>query len=282
MQQLLPLGNGSQFQPRELFTANMPPPPNCPPPPLPGLQGLQGLPQGLQEPLYAYPSSIYGTLPRGPPRPVERPSMASIFHEEDDEASDEASNEADASLSQEDFNNNQARLAVINYATFRQNLSAEAAAAAFKRAEIAAHLARHWSDDDLSQMPTLDVSEVNIRTSSPSPTASRRSNSPGKNVRFLEQDERSLNELETSPRHRILKPNFVAVAASNLINGVPSAKKRKAPSPPDSGSEAVINPEDDKNVEDIEASETSDENLREHEALGARLSASLRQTFKLN
>ena len=154
-QQLVPLGNGSQFQPRELYP-QMPPPPNIPPPPVPQL-----------EPLYAYPSSIYGTLPRGPPRPLERPGLPTIFqvhhpqseftnspnHQSEDHIQD--SDESDESAI-ESAKRQKQRLAVINYATFRQNISAEAAAAALRRAEITAHMARYWSDEDLSgQMPTL-------------------------------------------------------------------------------------------------------------------------------
>ena len=193
----MPLGNGSQFQPRELFHGHQvppPPPPNIPPPPVP-------------EPLYAYPggvSSIYGTLPRGPPRPIERPGLPALFQvhqSEIQESSEDISQKMNQSAIEQE-KRRQKRLAVINYATFRQNISAEAAVAALRRAEITAHMARHWSDEDVSQMPTMRLGDslqneaegslasssgptseasqstdevvVHRRTASPSPSASRR------------------------------------------------------------------------------------------------------------
>ena len=221
LKQLVPLGNTSQFQPRELFQIP-PPPPSQPPPPLPP----------NTEPLYAYPASIYGTLPKGPPRPVDRPTISAIFHAENEESSSESDSEE-----------LRKKLAIINYATFRQNISADAAAAAVRRAEVTAQMARNFENEEL---PTLTLESTSSESSfeksrdrSPSPSPSRRSKSPGKNVTFLD---RSLEELESSPRKNMI---------TNLIN-----KKRRAPSPP---------PENNT-----------------HEALGARLSASLRQTFKLD
>lgn len=260
---MVPLGNASQFQPRELYQ----PPNQGPLPPVPGQP---------VEPLYAYPSggSIYGTLPRGPPRPVEplHPSISAIFHEEADDSS------STSSSSESDNQRARRRLAVINYATFRQNISEEAAAAALRRAEIAAHCARHWSDEDLSQMPTLTLNESSTsseesrkRSASPSPSASRRSNSPGKTVTFLEQ-ERSLNELDASPRRMM---DF-----KSLISSPNSKVKRKAPSPPTSPPPPI--PPSSLTTED---SDEEDQDITEcnngHEPLGARLSASLRQTFRL-
>merc|ERR1712062_597317 len=53
------------------------------------------------------------------------------------------------------------------------------------------------------------------RIASPSPPTRSRSSSPGKTVTFLEQDERSLNELESSPRRVI----DLRSAASSLFGG---------------------------------------------------------------
>ena len=367
----------------------MPPPPNIPPPPVPQL-----------EPLYAYPSSIYGTLPRGPPRPLERPGLPTIFqvHHPQSEFTNSPNHQSEEHIQDSDEDESaienakrqKQRLAVINYATFRQNISAEAAAAALRRAEITAHMARYWSDEDLSgQMPTMRMEDnnnmeasmeassmasagsgvsagssgstgsqstdevvVHRRTASPSPSASRRSRStsPGKTVTFgpsLEQDERSLYELDESPRRKIhLKP--LALAASNLIavskgqnskaktQESPKGKaKRRAPSPPPSDHEdfqrglsprgppppptskppvpqphsldglphgALVSLVAGDSLDYVEGHQLSEAGLtldledfssegeeeveeRElgsgHEALGAKLSASLRQTFHL-
>merc|ERR1719266_3072148 len=298
--QLVPLGNGSQFQPRELFQGgHPPPPPNIPPPPVP-------------EPLYAYPSSIYGTLPRGPPRPIDRPGLPTLFQVHQSEIAEAESEDDQSAIERQ---KRQQRLAVINYATFRQNISAEAAAAALRRAEITAHMARHWSDEDISQMPTMRLEDslqvhsslqneaegslastsgsnseasqstdevvVHRRTASPSPSTSRRSRStsPGKTVTFagpkleLEQDERSLNELDASPRRMIhLKP--LALAASNLIAvskgqivKAGSSAKRRAPSPPDLSDEDTNNDikglSNEVSLDLEDSSENSDEDLEE-------------------
>ena len=363
----------------------MPPPPNIPPPPVPQL-----------EPLYAYPSSIYGTLPRGPPRPLERPGLPTIFqvHHPQSEFTNSPNHQSEEHIQDSDEDESaienakrqKQRLAVINYATFRQNISAEAAAAALRRAEITAHMARYWSDEDLSgQMPTLRLEDnnnmeasmeassmasagsgvsagssgstgsqstdevvVHRRTASPSPSASRRSRStsPGKTVTFgpsLEQDERSLYELDESPRRKIhLKP--LALAASNLIavskgqnskaktQESPKGKaKRRAPSPPPSDHEdfqrglsprgppppptsnppvpqphsldglphgVLVGLVEGDSLDYVEGHQLSETGLEDfssegeeeteerelgsgHEALGAKLSASLRQTFHL-
>ena len=109
LKQLYPLGTTSQFQAREFF--HVPPPPTHPPPPIPA-----GIPAGISEtatvhePIYAYPSSLYGTLPRGPPRPVKRPSLFEQPLEDVDE--EEHRKSLTGSL--------------INYATFRQNISNDA------------------------------------------------------------------------------------------------------------------------------------------------------------
>ena len=116
----------------------------------------------------------------------------------------------------------------------------------------------------------------------------------------LEQDERSLNELDASPRRMIhLKP--LALAASNLIAvskgqivKAGSSAKRRAPSPPDLSDEDTNNDikglSNEVSLDLEDSSENSDEDLEEvggqngghHEALGAKLSASLRQTFHLS
>ena len=80
------------------------------------------------------------------------------------------------------------------------------------------------------------------------------------------EENRSLNELDASPRRMIdLKP--IAFAASNLI-GSHLKLKRKAPSPPEV-----------ETTTEVEVNQT-DENG--HEALGIKLSATLRNTFGLN
>ena len=191
----------------------------------------------------------------------------------------------------------------INYATFRQNISNDAAIAAQKRAMITAKIAKHWSNDDLPNLQKLsksesdnpeddededddeeeeDSSEISDdleshenseRIASPSPPTRSRSSSPGKTVTFLEQDERSLNELESSPR-RVIDLRPLTSAASSLFGGHKKPKgqkkKRLAPSPPLSKSLA----------EDEEAI-AQDEN-KNHKSLEARLSASLRATFARN
>ena len=238
----MPLGNGSQFQAQEFF--QIPPPPNNPPPPIPA----------SNEPLYAYPSSIYGTLPRGPPRPVQRPPLPFPEVENADEILEIDSTSAIKEK-------RRLERGLINYATFRQNVSAEAAAAALRRAEITAQFAKTWSpkdkvakdnhgqddeDETSSNSSSDEASEMTERVSSPSPSMMRRSrsNSPGKTVTFCEdsltldeeelstvEENRSLNELDASPRRIIdLKP--IAFAASNLI-GSHLKLKRKAPSPPE-------------------------------------------------
>ena len=130
-----------------------------------------------------------------------------------------------------------------------------------------------------------------------------RSTSPGKTVTFagpsieLDQDERSLNELDASPRRMIhLKP--LALAASNLIAvskghvaKAGSSAKRRAPSPPlsdeDTNNDKELSNEvsltlrgssEDSSEEEFEGNEAGGHH---HEALGAKLSASLRQTFHL-
>ena len=267
----MPLGNGSQFQAQEFF--QIPPPPNNPPPPIPA----------SNEPLYAYPSSIYGTLPRGPPRPVQRPPLPFPEVENPDEILEIDSTSAIKEK-------RRLERGLINYATFRQNVSAEAAAAALRRAEITAQFAQNWSpkeevakDETSSDSSSDEASEMTERVSSPSPSMMRRSrsNSPGKTVTFCEdsltldeaeienetvEENRSLNELDASPRRMIdLKP--IAFAASNLI-GSHLKLKRKAPSPPEV-----------ETTTEVEVNQT-DENG--HEALGIKLSATLRNTFGLN
>ena len=304
LKQLYPLGtNTSQFQPREFYhhTLPAPPPPNHPPPPVP-------------EPIYACPGSIYGTLPRGPPRPVKRPNLPLFDLEQP--LHEESITDADLKSSLTG--------SLINYATFRQNISNEAAIAAQKRAMINAKIARHWSNDDLANLQRLsksegesldeggneaddssevsdesqerldddddanDSNEVRRQASpSPPPTRSRarsRSSSPGKTVTFLDdQDERSLNELVSSPRRVInLKlPLTKTLAEASTIFGGQKRKKRLAPSPPTSKS--------DKEIELVDEDEEEDEDVLEHtstkghhEALGAKLSASLRATFARN
>ena len=265
-----------------------------PPPPIPTVVQVP-------EPLYAYPNSIYGTLPRGPPRPVERPDLAGVFPED-----------PETEFTESAINFDQLRANMINYATFRQNISAEAAAAALKRAEIAARSARHWSTEDLSNIPQLglntseDSSEssfseaISTRMASPSPSASRRSRStsPGKTVTFLEQGERSLNELESSPR-RVMHFKPLALAATSLIGGPFLKIKRKAPTPPESQPPSLPDAKDESPYEDdhdivddnlennaennelVMDDEESDNDINSHEPLGAKLSASLRQTFRL-
>lgn len=281
IQQLVPLGNGSQFQAQEFF--QIPPPPNNPPPPIPA----------SNEPLYAYPSSIYGTLPRGPPRPVQRPPLPFPEVENPDEILEIDSTSAIKEK-------RRLERGLINYATFRQNVSAEAAAAALRRAEITAQFAKTWSpkdevakdnhdqdeDDTSSSSSSDEASEMTERVSSPSPSMMRRSrsNSPGKTVTFCEdsltldeeelstvEENRSLNELDASPRRIIdLKP--IAFAASNLI-GSHLKLKRKAPSPPEA-TEVEVTQE----TENYQSKEENDG----HEALGIKLSATLRNTFGLN
>ena len=185
---------------------------------------------------------------------------------------------------------------LINYATFRQNISAEAAAAALRRAEITAQFAKNWSPQDetdhheTSSSSSLDESEITERISSPSPSMMRRSrsNSPGKTVTFCEdsltlentcenvEENRSLNELDASPR-RMIDLKMINFAASNLI-GSHLKRKRKAPSPPDPEASApdVIEKYDEKS-DTIEQ-----QNSNGHEALGIKLSATLRNTFGLN
>ena len=98
---------------------------------------------------------------------------------------------------------------------------------------------------------------------------------------FLEQDDRSLNEVDSSPR-RVMHFKPLALAATNLMK-----MKRKAPSPPDSSLESKI---DEKVKELSEEDDTNSENdsninleeINSHEPLGAKLSASLRQTFRLS
>ena len=137
-----------------------------------------------------------------------------------------------------------------------------------------------------------------------------RSTSPGKTVTFagpsieLDQDERSLNELDSTPRRMIhLKP--LALAASNLIAvskghavkaaGSASAAKRRAPSPPISDEDTnnnsikglsnevsmTLRDSEEDSEEDFEENEAGSHHEGHHEALGAKLSASLRQTFHL-
>ena len=145
-----------------------------------------------------------------------------------------------------------------------------------------------------------------------------RSTSPGKTVTFagpsieLDQDERSLNELDSTPRRMIhLKP--LALAASNLIavskghavkatgsasvraTGSASAAKRRAPSPPISDEDTnnnsikglsnevsmTLRDSEEDSEEDFEENEAGSHHEGHHEALGAKLSASLRQTFHL-
>ena len=299
VKQLYPLGTtSSQFQPREFYhhTLPAPPPPNHPPPPVP-------------EPIYACPGSIYGTLPRGPPRPVKRPNLP-LFDLEQPLHEESITDDLKSSLTG----------SLINYATFRQNISNEAAIAAQKRAMINAKIARHWSNDDLTNLQRLsksdqesldeegneadDSSEVSDesqqrldddsneerRQASPSPPPSRsrtrsRSSSPGKTVTFLDdQDERSLNELVSSPRRVInLKlPLTKTLAEASTIFGGQKRKKRLAPSPPTSKSENdeefMENDDDDEDDEVLEHTSTKGH----HEALGAKLSASLRATFARN
>ena len=273
IQQLVPLGNGSQFQAQEFF--QIPPPPTNPPPPIPA----------SNEPLYAYPSSIYGTLPRGPPRPVQRPPLP--FPEENPDEIIEV--DSTSAIKEK----RRLERGLINYATFRQNISAEAAAAALRRAEITAQFAKNWSprdEDNSSSSSSCEASEITERVSSPSPSMMRRSrsNSPGKTVTFCEdsltleeeeshqeevmEENRSLNELDASPRRMIdLKP--IAFAASNLI-GSHLKLKRKAPSPPENSA----------TEEDVEVAENCHQSQDEngHEALGIKLSATLRNTFGLN
>ena len=265
------MGTTSQFQAREFFHPHNlpPPPPTVPPPPVPTNQN--------SEPIYAYPSSLYGTLPRGPPRPVKRPNLP-LF--------EEPLGLVDFVDTDEDHQKSLTG-SLINYATFRQNISNDAAIAAQKRAMITAKIAKHWSNDDLTNLqnlPTMplrppsasesdadssdfsSVEAAEIRMASPSPPGARsRSSSPGKTVTFLEQDERSLNELESSPR-RVIDLRPITSAASSLFGGHKKAK-RLAPSPPLS--------KDEKEEEVLE------DNMS-HEALGARLSASLRATFARN
>ncbi len=208
---------------------------------------------------------------------------------------------------------------LINYATFRQKLSEESALKAQKRAEANAEAARKWNcndkDDDhlmelgslqhqqqhaksLNNVEHVDPGDAEDEASSssteeadeslsmgsssasttshcqpPSPPPRRdratnrnappvirpRSTSPGKTVTFSDEttaeDERSLNELDASPRRMKLKP--LAALAS-----LGTSLKRRAPSPPAS-------------------TKVKDRSPREHEALGAKLSASLRATFGL-
>ena len=145
-----------------------------------------------------------------------------------------------------------------------------------------------------------------------------RSTSPGKTVTFagpsieLDQDERSLNELDSTPRRMIhLKP--LALAASNLIavskghavkatgsasvraTGSASAAKRRAPSPPISDEDTnnnsikglsnevsmTLRDSEEDSEEEFEENEAGSHHEGHHEALGAKLSASLRQTFHL-
>ena len=274
----MPLGNGSQFQAQEFF--QMPPPPSNPPPPIPA----------ANEPLYAYPSSVYGTLPRGPPRPVQRPPLP--FPQEGEEEDIIIEVDPTSAIKEK----RRLERGLINYATFRQNISAEAAAAALRRAEITAQFAKNWSpkdeekdNDSTSASSSLEESEMTERISSPSPSLMRRSrsNSPGKTVTFCEEslenpeveneENRSLNELDASPR-RIIDLKRIEFV-SDLI-GSHLKRKRKAPSPPDNATEDVI-PVEDSNS-DTTAAEIEQQPSNGHEALGIKLSATLRNTFGLN
>ena len=198
----------------------------------------------------------------------------------------------------------------INYATFRLNISNDAAIAAQKRAMITAKIAKHWSNDDLPNLQKLSKSETSDNAEddedeeeeeedssetsddleshenseriacSPSPPTRSRSSSPGKTVTFLEQGERSLNELESSPR-RVIDLRPLTSAASSLFGGhkkpKDQKKKRLAPSPPLSKSLGGDVEDDD----DEEAIAAEEEN-KNHKSLEARLSASLRATFARN
>lgn len=265
------MGHASQFQPGGFY---------------PGVSA--------PEPIYAYPTqSIYGTLPRGPPRPVK--PMPSF---EDQVLSHRQGASQDSSAIHNEILNARG---LINYATFRQNISAEAAEAAKRRAEVTAQIARHWSNEDLRldlSKPEDDASESSSSSSTssstslsqeqqrpPSPPPRRnggsrsRSTSPGKTVTFSDnqgpedhQDERSLNELESSPRRMKWKP--LALAASTMLQ---MQKKRKAPSPPPSlttTDEIIDDPDDVDEV--LEATSKP-----AHEVLGAKLSANLRAKFGL-
>jgi len=147
-------------------------------------------------------------------------------------------------------------------------------------------------DDDstTSASSSLEESEMTERISSPSPSLMRRSrsNSPGKTVTFCEESletarvneiekNRSLNELDASPR-RMIDLKRIEFVASNLI-GSHLKRKRKAPSPPDNATEDVIQV-DDSNSDTV--AENEPQNSNGHEALGIKLSATLRNTFGLN
>merc|ERR1711902_18349 len=92
------------------------------------------------------------------------------------------------------------------------------------------------SDSNSNSDQNSNFRNSNNRIASPSPPTRSRSSSPGKTVTFLEQDERSLNELESSPRRVI----DLRSAASSLFGGHKKlvkkgqknskSKKRLAPS----------------------------------------------------
>ena len=254
-----------------------------------------------------------------------------IFVDEDQSAPLPVQPEAEVDDDGEDDLQKSLTGSFINYATFRQNISNDAAIAAQKRAMITAKIAKHWSNDDLPNLLTgsskqtadrksedsdnaeededeeeeeeEDSSEIsdsnsnsdqnsnfrnsNNRIASPSPPTRSRSSSPGKTVTFLEQDERSLNELESSPRRVI----DLRSAASSLFGGGhkklvkkgqknSKSKKRLAPSPPLSKS---LGDQDHDEIEEEAIAEDHIGNInKNHKSLEARLSASLRATFARN
>merc|ERR1712113_923186 len=144
------------------------------------------------------------------------------------------------------------------------------------------------SDSNSNSDQNSNFRNSNNRIASPSPPTRSRSSSPGKTVTFLEQDERSLNELESSPRRVI----DLRSAASSLFGGGhkklvkkgqknSKSKKRLAPSPPLSKS---LGDQDHDEIEEEEAiAEDHIGNInKNHKSLEARLSASLRATFARN
>ncbi len=315
--------SGSQFQPPGFYPqeplyaypSTMPPPgppPSGPPPPIPGTEMSATSP----------PSNIshYGTLPRGPPRPVlPIPEVFMMPHEHSQPDQSAIQQQQHTGASSSSTTPGASRRSVtlnprglINYATFRQKLSEESAFKAQLRAEANAEAARHWNqeqeqlaelnsmqqqgeekpdlngedaedeastssvggDDSTSMSSSSTEPEVShCQPPSPPPrrdrSASRqppvpalrpRSASPGKTVTFSDEttaeDERSLNELDATPRRLKLAAKKPLAALANLGTSL----KRRAPSPPP-----------------MKVKEPP----REHEALGARLSASLRATFGL-
>lgn len=243
-------------------------------------------------------------MPRGPPRPVDRGTILGPIFDEEDTNSAEANESNAASLSAILMRKNElSRSQLINYATFRQNISAEAAAAAQKRAEmVTAQLARHWSNEDLrieakeakqessdSSSNSSQITEGD-RVSSPSPPSRRsRSSSPGKTVTFVEnvnesslhhQDDRSLNELDASPRRMMAFANLKE-AASGIGFNLLSSKKRQAPSPPNTASNSLQSEVTEAKIELSDEEDEDEAGGNKHEILGAKLSASLRATFGL-